>query len=235
MGNRDKKEKEKPKDRQAAAAIAVDEHETDQPVTMAVVRELLQAQESRSQFESVVQSLEKRVHDVEKSVKEIKTSLEYTQKDVDELKPLQSKIVMANEEINKLNTDLSSKSLSMEYLENQSRRNNIRVNGIPESPRETWEETEKKVIETVRNKLGVNIDIERAHKVMRKPKPGNNGQSDSSKPRTIVCRLRDWKQKEQVLRKARKKKPRGLFITEDIALSTQQKREPLIPKLKAAK
>ena len=233
MGNRDKKEKEKPKDRQAAAAIAVDEHETDQPVTMAVVRELLQEQESRlkSQFESVVQSLEKRVHDVEKSVKEIKTSLEYTQKDVDELKPLQSKIVMANEEINKLNTDLSSKSLSMEYLENQSRRNNIRVNGIPESPCETWEETEKKVIETVRNKLGVNIDIERAHKVMRKPKPGNNGQSDSSKPRTIVCRLRDWKQKEQVLRKARKEKPRGLFITEDIALSTQQKREPL----KAAK
>ena len=46
MGNRDKKEKEKPKDRQVAAAIAVDEHETDQPVTMAV------AQESRlkSQF-----------------------------------------------------------------------------------------------------------------------------------------------------------------------------------------
>ena len=56
MGNRDKKEKEKPKDRQAAVAIAVDEHETDQPVTMAVVRELLEAQESRlkSQFESVV-------------------------------------------------------------------------------------------------------------------------------------------------------------------------------------
>ena len=85
MGNRDKKEKEKPKDCQAAAAIAVDKHETDQPVTMAVVRELLQAQESRlkSQFESVVQSLEKRVHDVEKSVKEIKTSLKYTQKDVE--------------------------------------------------------------------------------------------------------------------------------------------------------
>ena len=162
MGNRD--EKEKPKDRQAAAAIAVDKHETDQPVTMVVVRELLQAQESRlkSQFESVVQSLEKRVHDVEKSVKEIKTRLEYTQKDVDELKPLQSKIVMANEEINKLNTDLSSKSLSMEYLENQSRRNNIRVNGIPEPPRETWKETGKKVIQTVRNKLGVDIDIKRA-------------------------------------------------------------------------
>ena len=50
-----------------------------------------------------------------------------------------------------------------------------------------------------------------------------------------MCRLRDWKQKEQVLRKVRKEKPRGLFITEDIALSTLQKREPLIPKLKAAK
>ena len=32
-----REEKEKPKDRQVAAAIAVDEHETDQPVTMAVL------------------------------------------------------------------------------------------------------------------------------------------------------------------------------------------------------
>jgi hypothetical protein len=30
------------------------------------------------------------------------------------------------------------------YLENQSRRNNIRINGIPEDFNETWEQTEEK-------------------------------------------------------------------------------------------
>ena len=37
-----------------------------------------------------------------------------------------------------------------------------------------------------------------------------------------------------MLRKARKLKPIGIHISEDVALATLKKREPLIPKLKAA-
>ena len=39
-----------------------------------------------------------------------------------------------------LNADLAARS---EYLENQSRRNDLRINGIAES--ETWDEVESKV------------------------------------------------------------------------------------------
>ena len=50
-----------------------------------------------------------------------------------------------------------------------------------------------------------------------------------------MCRLRDWKQREQVLCKARRKKPTDLYISEDLSPATLQKGEPQIPKNKAAK
>lgn len=51
---------------------------------------------------------------------------------------------------------------------NQSRRYNIRVNGISESLPETCEEAEKKVVEVVKRKLGMDIDIESAYRIERK-------------------------------------------------------------------
>lgn len=50
-----------------------------------------------------------------------------------------------------------------------------------------------------------------------------------------MWRLRDLKQREQVLRKARREKPTDLYISEDLSPATLQKREPQIPKNKAAK
>ena len=68
-----------------------------------------------------------------------------------------------NKDNERFNSDLSSQSLSLEYMDKQSRRNNIRVNGILESSRKTWEEAEEKVKDSVKTKLGIDIDIERAH------------------------------------------------------------------------
>ena len=82
-------------------------------------------------------------------------------------------------------------------------------------------------------KLNINVDIERAHRV--DARNSTKGRTNASKPRTIVCKIRDWKQSEEVIRKARKEKNVGLHISEDIALATLLKREPLIPKFKEAK
>ena len=50
-----------------------------------------------------------------------------------------------------------------------------------------------------------------------------------------MCRLGDWKQRKQVLRKARREKPTDLYISEDVSPAALQKGEPQIPKNKAAK
>ena len=62
-----------------------------------------------------------------------------------------------------------------------------------------------------------------------------SGQANQNQPRTIVCRLRDWKQREQVLRKTRREKPTDLYISENLSPAISQKREPQILRLKAAK
>ena len=54
----------------------------------------------------------------------------------------------------------------MEYLENQSRRNNIRIDGILEEPDETQEDSESKAEAALEFKLNLpfKVEIERAHR-----------------------------------------------------------------------
>ena len=82
-------------------------------------------------------------------------------------------------------------------------------------------------------KLDMEVDIEREHRVERKKKP--EAAKKSGQPSTIVCRLKNWKQKEAVVRKAMKEKPVGLFICEDLSVATLEKRANQVEKLKAAK
>ena len=105
-----------------------------------------------------------------------------------------------------------------EYLENSSRRNNVKILGIPEKSqkhgKETWEESEIKAIEAIRKKLEITYDlnIERAHRVGR-PRPKLRhieGTKVENKPRPIVVRFQSWKDKEMVVCAARKIRPEGM-------------------------
>lgn len=53
-------------------------------------------------FDSILQSFTTRITEVEKSVQSIKTSLQFTQKDVDNLKPLEEKLDTSKKEIYQL-------------------------------------------------------------------------------------------------------------------------------------
>ena len=55
------------------------------------------------------------------------------------------------------------------------------------------------------------------------------------RPRTIVCCLRDWKQKDEILRAARRIKPPGVFVNEDLTNKTLEKRKEQLDKFKEAK
>ena len=74
----------------------------------------------------------------------------------------------------------------VDYQENQSTRNNIRVFSIPESAGQTWESAETKVKDAIKEKLNIEVDIERAHRVERRRSGGINQQQAGAKPRVIV-------------------------------------------------
>lgn len=113
----------------------------------------------------------------------MKTSLQHTQKDVYDLKLFHVKLEGVNKELDNICKGLASNSQKVEYLENQSRTNNISVNGIPESDNETLEDAKVKVKRAIKDNLGIKVDIKRAHLAERRKT--QSGQANQNQPRTI--------------------------------------------------
>ena len=100
------------------------------------------------------------------------------------------------------------------------KRNNLRVDGISESRNETWEECKEEIQKVFNEKLCVkNVQIERAHCSKR-----NKSNNNSGKPRTIVCKLLNYKLKEEILRDSKKPKGSNIFINENFCYETMQYR-----------
>ncbi|XP_065675869.1 uncharacterized protein LOC136092077 [Hydra vulgaris] len=99
-------------------------------------------------------------------------------------------------------------------LEDRNRRNNLRIVGVEEGPNETSEEVLKKLKTLIKEDLQINepITIERAHRV----------EKFENKPRTIICKLLNWKEKESVLARARNLKGKNIFINEDFSEETMR-------------
>ena len=73
--------------------------------------------------------------------------------------------------------------INKEYLENHSRPNNIKLLGVPEDDDEnSWDDTELIVKTLIKNKLGIQdeVEIERAHRVGKKAKPRPQSKKEES-------------------------------------------------------
>ena len=113
---------------------------------------------------------------------------------------------------------------------------NSRIDGIPEEPDETWEDTESKAKVALESKLNLpfKVEIERAHRTGKVNRRSDDNAS-STRPRTVICRLVSWKQKDPILKAARIVKPDGMFVNEDLVAETLQRHKDQLPKLKQAK
>ena len=111
------------------------------------------------------------------------------------------------------------------------------VDGIPEEDNQTWEETEAKVKQVLKDKLNLASapDIERVHRVGKSSRRPASDQNSASRPRTILCPLRDWKERETILKCARRIKPNNIFVKEDLPPATLEKRESQCAKMETAK
>ena len=166
-------------------------------LTLGVVKDQVQENMFKALFEATMTTVNKRIDSLITTVTELKASLEFTQKDVQEMKPNMEKLLGIKRDISNTKIILDQQKNKAEYLENQSRRNNLRLDGIPEVHGETWE-VESLVKDALKDKLEFTDDIciEGAHRVERRVRPG----SSTFRPQTIVCRLKSWKQKENILK-----------------------------------
>ncbi|XP_065658894.1 uncharacterized protein LOC136083426 [Hydra vulgaris] len=122
------------------------------------------------------------------------------------------------------NDDIIDFKKKLREIEDRSRRNNLRIDGIKENENETWSESEIKVIKLFEETLGVeNVGIERAHR---------SGRRDAKTPRTIIIKLLDYKGKDDFLKNSSKLMGENFYINEDFCFETNLIRKDLREKLK---
>nr|KAG5694530.1 hypothetical protein BaRGS_030405 [Batillaria attramentaria] len=112
-----------------------------------------------------------------------------------------------------------------------TRRNNVRIFGVPESENESVEECEAKILEIFNKKLGVSLapkDLEATHRLGKKKPPklrdgDNDSDSDEeNRPRAIIVRFVSRKSVQAVLSNRRKLKNSRIVITEDLTVPRYQ-------------
>ena len=157
-----------------------------------IFKAIFQTQESTLKMfiESFMETTNKRVdsfmYKITNELSDLRHALEFTQGGVDVMRKTFANQATTCIEIEKKMTEIqicvSKLESQVDYLENQSRRNNLRFEGIAENQRESWSETESKIREVLKTKMKFDdskIEIERAHRTG--PKEASN-----SRPRSIV-------------------------------------------------
>ena len=120
---------------------------------------------------------------------------------------------------------------TVDYQENQSRRCNLRFDGIPDAENETWEQAEKNVRREMMTSLELPETQVRAMTIERAHRTGRTG----SKAQTIVVKFAQYEDRELVLVAAKKTRPRGIYVNEDFSQRIMARRKEPLPKMMKAR
>ena len=161
-----------------------------------------------------------------KDINDLKESLEFSQiehddkfKNVDDkVQKLQEKINEMKEKLHVIQTAKPSWAIvKLVHLEDRSRQNDLRFEGIKEHENESWEDRKNKIYDLLENKFEMDIEnvvIERAHRTRKKNK---------IRQRPIVAQFSFYKDKMNIFKncknfKSEKKKRFSIF--EDFSRET---------------
>ena len=139
--------------------------------------------------------METRFSQFEKSLEDVKES---NRKLVESQTEINNNVKELTDRVEKLETDLKSSEEKRDRLEAQSRREKLRLHGLPDDRDETWDETEDKVREYISKDLNLDqssISIERAYRIQ-----------GTEKPRRVIVKFSFYKDKEKVLKLHREKR-----------------------------
>lgn len=207
----------------------------------AAITKILESQERayKTAMEIVVKNLTDRIDRLEATVSDLTASLEFSQNEIDSLKSTikthEAEQVASKKTIDKLSQhiDITQRRIEdmedrINYQEDYSRRNNIRISGVEElNSEQTWEQTAAVVTSLLEDKLQLpDLELERAHRV---------GQHRDGKHRPIVARFSRFCDREAVMRNARKLRGTNVYINDDLCAASQAIKNAQLPLLKQAR
>ena len=136
------------------------------------------------------------IKNLKQEISELKSSLDFTEdvleKKVEKLEENMKDVDARVRDIYEYQVDPNYVLDKLTELEDRSRRNNLRIDGINEQKGETWEMYETKIKNIFQEKLEIHDDIfiERAHKTKGKTTRNNTaGKRTAKNNRNKTCQL----------------------------------------------
>ena len=169
--------------------------------------------------------LEKSVSDLNARLDDVNTSILNGKTEVKELNVRLATAEAQNLKLQKDVHDMKSKIL---YLESQSKRKNLIIDGLEDSENETWDDCEQLVLKFFEDELNLeDIQVDRVHR---------NGQFGAGKkPRTVVVNFCSYKDRQLVWQNRYEARDKSIRIYEDYPSEISANRRLLWPIYKAAK
>lgn len=206
----------------------------------AALKMMLESQERayKSALDVVVKQMNDQMHNLQSKVTDLTTSLEFSQREIDDLKAHakeQDKERMEDraniEKLTKLVESSNNKIKELEekviYQEDYSRRKNLRISGLEEQGNETWEQTSAAVSSLLETKLQLpGVALERAHRV---------GPRRDSKPRTVVARFTRYSDRDAAIRRGSQLKGTNIYLNEDMSAASLAIKNAQMPLFKQAR
>ena len=184
---------------------------------LTLIKTLLDSQNQayRGALEVFMKQITDNVQRLESTVSDLRSSLEFTQKDLEDLKQEVKKQEKKNDQevITTLQENLQASEMMIKeledrtnYQEDYNRQNNLQITGVEEQAEgETWEQTAIIVNKLLEDKLQLpNIHLERAHRVGRR--------DDDHRSRPIIARFQRFGDREAVMRNVTKLHGTRIFI-----------------------
>lgn len=166
------------------------------------------------------------VLDLEKELHTLKVNMTAMSEEIGRMKTVVDQLKRENEEMREQNTMLHGK---VSKQEEQSRRSNMLMFGVKDDKGETWEDTEKKVRDTLSDTLGMEgvheLSMERCHRLPSKKR---------GKPRPVIVKFSFYKEKERVMNfaKAKLRDSRSeLRVSEDFTPRVRDARHNLVERM----
>ena len=204
----------------------------------------LQAEGYKDSIDRLYATVRELQQDYSAKIVELTTSLEFSQKCVDDLKKEVKLLQTENEKKSTRDQIIDFQLTNIKQIERQvakqedySRRNNIRIDGMVESPQENNEQIENKILKLMKDKFNLdNVSFQSAHRIRNSQKLNSDDYNkDMPRPRTVIARLTNVSDRNIILKNKWKLKSTGIYINEDVSEHTAKSRLEQLPKLKDAK
>ena len=148
----------------------------------------------KSFVQLMVSNLREDVKELQRENQELRHSLEFTQSEVADLKVMIADHSQSFGRVEVAEDHHKEVWEIVRRMEDEARKNNVRLEGLSEVPNENSEQTQAKLESLLRDKMEVNVRLESANRFGRTSVPG--------RPRTVVARFGNFADRQNVSNRA---------------------------------